>query len=230
MYCLAHFMEEKLPWSDCSVAQVKRLKVKLFGYNIFMSVCYQIERNRNVILLWQAEMSIEEIAQGCPSPFKRALDYSCRMKYDELPDYELLHHLLDECSAVASSFRERSNTCSRPCNTKRALLAPQNTFSLCEPPEDMCLTRMSMPAKRGKTKRIIGPMGDVSEAELENTIAGVELSPGYTKTIDHSVGANPCLITDCSAINGIQLEYETSLARPIGCETIAHCDGNANES
>ena len=28
MYCLVHFIKGRLPWSDCSVSQVSRLKVR----------------------------------------------------------------------------------------------------------------------------------------------------------------------------------------------------------
>ena len=42
----------------------------------------------------QSQSEIKDVALGCPYSLQKALDYSCSIKYDETPDYGLLHRLL----------------------------------------------------------------------------------------------------------------------------------------
>jgi hypothetical protein len=122
----------------------------------------------------QAETSIKEVASGCPAPLQAALAHACGLRFDQEPDYALLHSLLACCisedsatmTLVSASELEASPALlpsggsSHPSSTRISKDAQRLHPSPCAeyelgPRSDE--KPLSPPPKRGRTNKVLGP-------------------------------------------------------------------------
>ena len=75
-YIFIYFLKGRLPWQNI-IAKDK-------------------EEKYNKILKKKLEISSEELCKGLPKEFEIFLEYTKNIKYEEKPDYKLLHNLLDK--------------------------------------------------------------------------------------------------------------------------------------
>ena len=75
-YIFIYFLKGKLPWQNI-IAKNKEEKYKK-------------------ILQKKLEISAQELCKGLPKEFEMFLEYAKNIKYEEKPDYQYLHNLLDK--------------------------------------------------------------------------------------------------------------------------------------